>query len=144
MMGFLFERVKNIVWKRSCTFIFFFLQYLQKYFSSGGLNTMDTLPQVYVSLLVIGCCFCFFVFLTLLSFENTVGKGEIAHNEQFLNFLPFSSNLRLSSANSFSLLFRKGLKNENVHCLIHALQKECLTLGQTTNFGQVQIDGICR
>ena len=56
-------------------------------------------------------------FLTLsqtrLSFENTVGKGEIARNEQFLlshsvfypfrNFLPFSSNLKLSSANSFSL-----------------------------------------
>ena len=45
--------------------------------------------------------------------ENTVGKGEIAHNEQFLlfpvlfthldNFLLFSSNLKLSSANSFSL-----------------------------------------
>ena len=39
------------------------------------------------------------------SFENTVGKGEIAHNEQFLlftlfstrldNFLPFSSNFEL-------------------------------------------------
>ena len=48
------------------------------------------------------------------SFENTVGKGEIARNEQFLlfprcfqkfwlNFLPISSNLILSSANSFSL-----------------------------------------
>ena len=47
-------------------------------------------------------------------FENTGGKGEIAHNEQFLlfppvfstrldNFLPFSSNLKLTSANSFSL-----------------------------------------
>ena len=47
-------------------------------------------------------------------FENTVGKGEIARNEQFLlfptvfstpldNFLPFSSNLKLSSANYFSL-----------------------------------------
>ena len=44
---------------------------------------------------------------------NTVGKGEIARNEQFLffpvfstcldNFLPFSSNLKLLSANSFSL-----------------------------------------
>ena len=45
-------------------------------------------------------------------FENTMGKGEIARNEQFLlfpqvfstrldNFLPFSSNLKLSSANSF-------------------------------------------
>ena len=42
-----------------------------------------------------------------------MGKGEKAHNEQFLlfpvfstlleNFLPFSSNLELSSANSFSL-----------------------------------------
>ena len=37
-------------------------------------------------------------------FENTVGKGEIAGNDNFLdNFLPFSSNLKLSSANSFSL-----------------------------------------
>ena len=47
-------------------------------------------------------------------FENTVGKGEIARNEQFLlfpqcflpvwiTFFPFSSNLKLSSANSFSL-----------------------------------------
>ena len=47
------------------------------------------------------------------SFENTVGKGEIARNEQFLlfpvfsthleNFLPFSSNLNLLSADSFNL-----------------------------------------
>ena len=47
-------------------------------------------------------------------FESTVGKGEIAHDEQFLlfptlfsthleNFLPFSSNLKLSSAESFRL-----------------------------------------
>ena len=47
-------------------------------------------------------------------FENTVGKGKIARNEQFSlfpqcsppfleNFLPFSSNLKLSSANSFHL-----------------------------------------
>ena len=47
-------------------------------------------------------------------FENTVGKGEIARYEQFIlfptvfstrldNFLPFSSNLKLSSANSLSL-----------------------------------------
>ena len=45
--------------------------------------------------------------------ENTVGKGEIARNEQFLLFsqcflpvwitLQFSSNLKLSPANSFSL-----------------------------------------
>ena len=48
------------------------------------------------------------------SFENTMGKGEIALNEQILlfpqcfltvlkNFMPFSSNLKLSSATSFSL-----------------------------------------
>ena len=48
-----------------------------------------------------------------MSFENTVGKGEIARDEQFLlfpqvfsphmdNLLPFSLNLKLSSANSFS------------------------------------------
>ena len=46
-------------------------------------------------------------------FENTVGKGEIARYEQFPlfpvfstlleKFLPFSSNLKLSSANTFSL-----------------------------------------
>ena len=35
------------------------------------------------------------------AFENTVGKGEISTHLD--NFLPFSSNLKLSSANSFSL-----------------------------------------
>ena len=44
--------------------------------------------------------------------ENTAGKGEIAHYEQFVlfvfstrlaNFQPFSSSLKLSSAKSFSL-----------------------------------------
>ena len=54
-----------------------------------------------------------FTCLQYKSFENTVGKGDIAHNEQFLlfpqfsfhleSFLPFSSNLKLSSANSFIL-----------------------------------------
>ena len=49
-----------------------------------------------------------------MSLENTVGKGEIARNEQFLLFptefstplknpLQFLSNLKLSSANSISL-----------------------------------------
>ena len=55
----------------------------------------------------------FFTCLQHKSFENTVGKGEIARNEQFLLFpqcflpfkkiLPFSLNLKLSFANSFSL-----------------------------------------
>ena len=54
-----------------------------------------------------------FTCLQYKSYENTVGKGEIAHNEQFLlfpvfstlleNYLPFSLNLNLLSANSFSL-----------------------------------------
>ena len=55
-----------------------------------------------------------FTCLEYQSFENTVGKGEIARNEQFLlspqYFLPvwitfcyFHYHLQLSSANSFSL-----------------------------------------
>ena len=54
-----------------------------------------------------------FTCLHLKPFENTVGKGDIARNIQFLhfsvvsipleNFLLFSSTLKLSSANSFSL-----------------------------------------
>ena len=75
-------------------------------------------------------CFC-------VSFENNVGKREIACNKQFLlfltvfstlleNFLQFSSYLKLSSANSFSLEesklwhLRKGLtpykKKKRVKC----------------------------
>ena len=51
----------------------------------------------------------FFTCLSYKSFENTVGKGEIARNERFLfstlweNFLPVLFNLKLSSTNSFSL-----------------------------------------
>ena len=57
-------------------------------------------------------------------FENTVGKGEIALKEQFLlfplfstrleNFLPFSLNLKLLSANSFSLEESKICCSERV------------------------------
>ena len=57
---------------------------------------------------------CFFKCLQCKSFENIVGKGEIARNEQFLlfsqcflpffmNFPPFLSNSKLLSATSFSL-----------------------------------------
>ena len=53
-----------------------------------------------------------FTCLQYKSFENDVGKGEIARNEQFLLFstvfstcmetlLPFSSCSKFSSANSF-------------------------------------------
>ena len=56
----------------------------------------------------------FFTCLQYKSFENPVGKGEIARNKQFSsfpnvfytrldNFLPISSNLELSSAKYFSL-----------------------------------------
>ena len=54
-----------------------------------------------------------FTCLQYKSFENTVGKAEITHYEQFLlfpvfstcmeTFLPFSTNLKLLSAKSFSL-----------------------------------------
>ena len=37
------------------------------------------------------------------SFENNVGKGENARDENLENFMPFSSNLKLSSANFLSL-----------------------------------------
>ena len=56
-------------------------------------------------------------------FENTVGKGEIARNEQFLlypvfsahleNFLLFSWNLKLSSADCFNLDMSKFLSSGN-------------------------------
>ena len=69
-----------------------------------------------------------FTCLQYKSFENTVGKEEITHNEQFLlfpqcfllileNFLQFSSNMKLSSAKSFCLeeskicCLGKGLSN---------------------------------
>ena len=42
---------------------------------------------------------CFFTCLHYTSFENTVGKGEIAQQL----FGQLSSNMKLSSANSFSL-----------------------------------------
>ena len=56
----------------------------------------------------------FFMCLQYQSFENTVGKGEIARNEQFLlspqvfstcldNFLPFSSISKWLSAKSSNL-----------------------------------------
>ena len=64
------------------------------------LNLSQTSPTFYVSAVHV--------------FKNTVGKGEIAGNEQISlfpkvfstcleSFLPFSTNLNFSSANSFSL-----------------------------------------
>ena len=52
------------------------------------------------------------------SFENTVGNGEIARDEQFLFFpwcfLSFSSNLKSSSANSLSLEESKICRLEKI------------------------------
>ena len=64
-----------------------------------------------------------FMCLQYKSFENTVGKEEIAHNILFSthleNFLPFSSNLKLSSANSFNLeeskICRSGKTEKKKH-----------------------------
>ena len=60
----------------------------------------------------------FFYMSPFKSFENTVGKGEIAVNSTHLeNFLPFLSNLKSSSAHSLSLdeskicRLGKGLKD---------------------------------
>ena len=63
----------------------------------------------------------FFTCLQYKPFDNTVGKGGIARNEQFPlfstvsstrleSFLPFSSNLKLSSANTFSLEASKNCR----------------------------------
>ena len=72
-------------------------------------------------------CPCFKV-SPFKSFENTVGKGEIACNKQLLLFLqcfctplenspPFSLNLKLSSVNSFSL------EESKLYCLGNGLTK---------------------
>ena len=42
--------------------------------------------------------------------ENTVGKGEIAHKEQFLLFPVFSKDLNCRHVKTGGL-FKKGLKN---------------------------------
>ena len=74
-----------------------------------------------------------FTCLYYKSFENTVGKGEIARNEQFLlfpqffftclqNFLPLSLNLKLSSGNSFSL--GNGQPFTSQKCVLMTLTKK--------------------
>ena len=69
------------------------------------------------------------------SFKNTVGKGEIARTSnisffhsvfnRFVNFLQFSSNLDLSSANSFSLEESKNRLwelDKTRHCVLLGYQ----------------------
>ena len=91
-----------------------------------GLTLSQTSPGFYVS--------------AVKFFENTVAKGEIARYEQFLlfplffllilkNFLPFSSNLKLSSANYFSWKSLKFVVWERV--ILYFL---VLTLKQALSF----------
>ena len=80
--------------------------------------------------------------------EKTVGKGEIAHGEQFLlfpqcfllvwrTFLPFSSNMKLTSANSFSLekskICRLG-KGELYPMTTLSVSKELILCGTISGF----------
>ena len=78
-------------------------------------------------------------------FENSVGKGEIARNEQFLffpqgflsfleKFPPLSSDIKLWSANSFNL-------EESKICW---LEKGCINLSQTSNFRLSQTEKVNR
>ena len=105
-LKFVLGRVENIVGKQENVGYQVFSP-LPIMFSKSFLTLSQTSPGFYVSA------------VQFKSFENTVGKGEIARNEQFLlfsfspfptafstclkNFLPFSSNFELSSANTFSL-----------------------------------------
>ena len=64
-----------------------------------------------------------FMCLLQKSFENTVGKGEIAPTLRE-NFPPFSSNSKLSTANSFSIerfktSFWKGSRLECISLCCH-------------------------
>ena len=101
-MIFVFNRVENCMGKGEMLVnsISPFPRIFQKISFSGSLTLSQTSPG--------------FTCLPQKSFKNTVGKGEIAHNEQFLlfpqcfsnhweNFLLFSSNMKLSSADSFNL-----------------------------------------
>ena len=119
MMIYVFDTAENIVGKGEnigYQHFLLFPQSFQKAFSSGVLKVGIVLPynpfpdQPW------------FLCVHSTSFENTVGKGEIAHYEQFLlfpqcflpileNFLPFSSNLKLSSANT------PGLEESKICCL---------------------------
>ena len=84
------------------------------YFSHNTVKSSSRLIQMFSSYsLTLSQTDLVFTCLQYKSFENTPVKGEIARDEQYLpfllfsalleNFLPFSSNLKLFSAISFSL-----------------------------------------
>ena len=103
-MIWLFNRVQNIVGKRECCFNFKFDENgrkFSKYVENTGkrrncsLQAMAPFPTVLSKDVYcrhiktrgrFGKIYPFFTCLQYKSFENTVGKGEIACNEQFLLF----------------------------------------------------------
>ena len=72
------------------------------------------------------------MFLQYKSFENTIGKGQIAHNERFLLFPVFSTHLENSTIFiKFELVICKLFQFGNVKNLSFG---NGLTLSQTANF----------
>ena len=107
------------------------------------------MPDAWVSMIVLTLSRTSpgFYVSSVQGFGNTMGKGEIACNEQFLlfstvvstlleNFWSSSSNLKFSSANSFSLETSKvsclGKGNDNQR---HVLTRGCLS----TAYGHDQV-----
>ena len=74
------------------------------------------------------------------SFENTVGKGEIAHNEKCFSTM-FSKDLYWNKTCKNKRLFGKRLL-ANADTLIYVVP--ILTLSQTTNFRLFQTQSVCR
>ena len=92
-----------------------------------------------------------FTCLQYKPFENTKGRGEIAHNKQFLlspqcflsiwkTFLPLTSTLKLLSANSFNLedskiccLGKGWITMMIFHCTITLYNHFFTTLGSSCN-----------
>ena len=78
--------------------------------------------------------------LQFKSFENTVGKGEIAQNEQFLLFSPcFSTHLEsFPPFSSSSKLLSASLEESKMYRLGNSLKPrfcgKCLSLNHTNKF----------
>ena len=91
------------------------------------MNLEENAVNHYFLLLTVSQQTLVFTFLQYKSFENTGGKGKIAHNEQFFVFpqcfllilrtLSFSSNLELCSGSSFYFEEPKIWVWERVHAL---------------------------
>ena len=81
--------------------------------------------------------------------ENTVGKGQIAHDEQFLIFPVFSKDFNCRHIKTRACL-GKGYQlhcqsmNRNSYLYKNCCQWKMLTHYHTTNFRLVQIETACR